>query len=119
MSLRRERRERAERETRELEERNRKRIADERLQIARELHDTLAHALVAINVRAGVTAHLNPGDPGAEALNDIKDGSAQALAICVRRSTCCASAMRLRPSGPLWTSRRCRSSPTRLGPPGW
>lgn len=46
--------ERAEREAREREEEGRRRAADERLRIARELHDTLAHSLVAINVRPGV-----------------------------------------------------------------
>jgi signal transduction histidine kinase len=45
--------ERAEREAREREEEGRRRAADERLRIARELHDTLAHSLVAINVRRG------------------------------------------------------------------
>jgi signal transduction histidine kinase len=71
--------ERQAREAREREQENQRRVTGERLRIARELHDTLAHALVAINVRAGVTAHLNPGDAAAEALNDIKAGSAQAL----------------------------------------
>lgn len=63
----------------EREQDSERRVIGERLRIARELHDTLAHALVAINVRAGVTAQLHPGDDAAEALNDIKAGSAQAL----------------------------------------
>jgi signal transduction histidine kinase len=66
------------REEREREEKARQRVANERLRIARELHDTLAHALVAINVRAGVAAHLQSQDPAA-ALLDIKTVSAEAL----------------------------------------
>jgi signal transduction histidine kinase len=66
------------REEREREEKARQRVADERLRIARELHDTLAHALVAINVRAGVATHLQSQDPAA-ALLDIKAVSAEAL----------------------------------------
>jgi signal transduction histidine kinase len=71
--------ERRRREEREREERRRQREADERLQIARELHDTLAHSLVAINVRAGVAAHLGDSEDPAQALLDIKDASAAAL----------------------------------------
>lgn len=71
--------ERDAREAHEREQDGERRVIGERLRIARELHDTLAHALVAINVRAGVTAQLHPGDDAAEALNDIKAGSAQAL----------------------------------------
>jgi signal transduction histidine kinase len=67
------------REEREREAQSRRRVSDERLRIARDLHDTLAHALVAINVRAGVAAHLSDSqDPGA-ALLDIKSASADAL----------------------------------------
>src|SRR5947209_2765386 len=59
-------RERAQREAREREEEHRRRLADERLRIARELHDTLAHSLVAINVRASVAADLGDSqDPSA------------------------------------------------------
>jgi signal transduction histidine kinase len=66
------------RQEREREEKARQRVANERLRIARDLHDTLAHALVAINVRAGVAAHLQSQDPAA-ALLDIKTVSAEAL----------------------------------------
>jgi signal transduction histidine kinase len=67
------------REEREREEQSRQRVAAERLHIAQELHDTLAHALVAINVRAGVAAHLNQSEDPAAALLDIKTVSAEAL----------------------------------------
>jgi signal transduction histidine kinase len=67
------------REERDREEKSRQRVADERLRIARELHDTLAHSLVAINVRAGVAAHLKDSQDPSEALLDIKRTSADAL----------------------------------------
>lgn len=73
------RRERALREEREREQHARERRARERLAMARELHDTLAHALVAINVRAGVATHLDGEREDAAALTEIKDVSAQAL----------------------------------------
>jgi len=63
----------------EREQENRRRIADERLRIARDLHDTVAHALVAINVRAGVAAHLHASDDSDGALKDIMAVSAEAL----------------------------------------
>jgi signal transduction histidine kinase len=55
------------------------RVAEERLRIARDLHDTIAHALVAINVRAGVAAHLQGGDNTDGVLTDIMAVSAEAL----------------------------------------
>lgn len=55
------------------------RVEEERLRVARELHDTIAHALVAINVRAGVAAHLGTEDEDAVAFADIKQISADAL----------------------------------------
>ena len=69
----------AEREEREREEESRRRVANERLRIARDLHDSLAHALVAINVRAGVAAHLTDSQDPTAALLDIKAVSADAL----------------------------------------
>jgi signal transduction histidine kinase len=71
-------RERAEREAHEREEEGRRRAVQERLRIARELHDTLAHSLVAINVRAGVALDLDEERDSA-ALQDIKQTSAAAL----------------------------------------
>jgi signal transduction histidine kinase len=71
--------ERVARQAWEREQESRRRVAGERLRIARELHDTLAHALVAINVRAGVAVHLADAGGDPQALADIKDLSAGAL----------------------------------------
>ena len=58
-----------------------RRVGQERLQIAREIHDVVAHAMTAINVQAGVAAHLLERDPGQayEALRNIKHTSGAAL----------------------------------------
>ena len=40
-----------------------RRVGEERLEIAREIHDLVAHAMTAINVQAGVAAHLLDRDP--------------------------------------------------------
>ena len=58
-----------------------RRIGDERLQIAHEIHDVVAHAMTAINVQAGVAAHLVDRDPAQahDALRDIKRTSGEAL----------------------------------------
>jgi signal transduction histidine kinase len=71
------RRERHAQEERERTEQLKKRATDERLQIARELHDTLAHSLVAINVRAGVAIDVSQDQTAA--LEDIKQVSYAAL----------------------------------------
>ncbi|MDN3495678.1 histidine kinase [Planococcus sp. APC 4015] len=55
-----ERAERAER-TRELEAE--RRVTEERLRIARELHDAAGHQIAAINLTAGVAKNALPGDP--------------------------------------------------------
>lgn len=54
----------------------------ERVRIARELHDVLAHSLSQINVQAGVALHLIDSQPekAAEALASIKSTSKNALA---------------------------------------
>ncbi len=57
-------------------------IGEERLRIAREIHDLVAHAMTAINVQAGVAAHLLERDPrqAHDALRAIKATSGEALA---------------------------------------
>ena len=54
----------------------------ERLRIAREVHDVVAHSLALINVQAGVAAHVADRRPeqAVEALLAIKEASASALA---------------------------------------
>ena len=58
-----------------------RRLGEERLEIARDVHDVVAHAMVAINVQAGVAAHLIDRDPeqARSALRAIKDASGEAL----------------------------------------
>jgi signal transduction histidine kinase len=58
-----------------------RRVGEERLRIAREIHDVVAHAMTAINVQAGVAAHLLERDPGQayDALRNIKHTSGVAL----------------------------------------
>jgi signal transduction histidine kinase len=58
-----------------------RRVGEERLRIAREIHDVVAHAMTAINVQAGVAAHLLERDPGQayDALRHIKHTSGAAL----------------------------------------
>jgi signal transduction histidine kinase len=58
-----------------------RRLGEERLRIAREVHDVVAHAMVAINVQAGVAAHLLDRDAAQarEALLHIRRTSGDAL----------------------------------------
>jgi signal transduction histidine kinase len=72
--------ERAELAERTREEEARARVDEERLRIAREVHDTVAHA-IAIIVQSGVTAHLLDKRPERtrEALEAIEKTSSQAL----------------------------------------
>ncbi|MDX3799506.1 sensor histidine kinase [Streptomyces sp. AK04-3B] len=59
----------------------RRRAGEERLRIARELHDVLAHSLSVINVQAGVGLALLDSDPeqARTALGAIKSASKEAL----------------------------------------
>lgn len=65
----------------EVTERNRRRTSDERLRIARDLHDVLAHNISMINVQAGVALHLIDERPeqARTALANIKEASREAL----------------------------------------
>jgi signal transduction histidine kinase len=75
------RRDRAEEEARTRGEEARRRASDERLRIARELHDVLAHNISLINVQAGVALHLMDEQPeqARTALTAIKSASKDAL----------------------------------------
>jgi signal transduction histidine kinase len=57
----------------------RRRLAEERLRIARDLHDSVGHHLALINVQAGVAAHVLPDQPVRETLVQIRQGSRAAL----------------------------------------
>jgi signal transduction histidine kinase len=72
----------AARARREQADEHRHRMAEqERLTIAREVHDVVAHSLAMINVQAGVAAHVADRRPeqAKEALLNIKEASASAL----------------------------------------
>ncbi|MGW4234529.1 sensor histidine kinase [Streptomyces sp. NPDC004980] len=73
--------ERAERAERTREEEARRRVAEERLRIARELHDVVAHHIAVINLQAGVAEHLLSTRPttASEALGQVRKSSSTAL----------------------------------------
>jgi signal transduction histidine kinase len=75
------RRQRAIEAVRIRQEEARTRATEERLRIARELHDALGHHLSLINVQAGVTLHLNEELPEQtrSALEAIRGASKEAL----------------------------------------
>jgi signal transduction histidine kinase len=75
------RRERAEDLARAHAEEARRRANEERLRIARELHDVLAHNISLVNVQAGVALHLMDERPeqARTALTAIKQASTEAL----------------------------------------
>jgi signal transduction histidine kinase len=72
----------AEEALREKESLAQHRFDQQRLQVANELHDTIAHALVAINMRAAAAAHQRSGigDEAWAVLDEIKRASTEALA---------------------------------------
>lgn len=73
--------ERAERAERTREQEARRRVAEERIRIARELHDVVAHHITLVNAQAGVAHHLMRSDPehAYAALGRIRDTSRAAL----------------------------------------
>src|SRR4051812_7492406 len=75
------RRERTAEFRRRLSQRRQTEVQAERVRIARELHDVLAHSLSQINVQAGVGLHLMEKQPekAKEALASIKETSKTAL----------------------------------------
>ena len=81
-------------------------MTEERLRIARDLHDVLGHQLALINVQAGVAAHVLDGvagipAPQREALAHIRAASRRRWTNCATPSACCASpTSRPRPTEP-------------------
>src|SRR5579859_6242191 len=59
----------------------RRRVDEERLRIARELHDVVSHTMATINVQAAVAAHVLPAQPdvAAEAVAAIRTASKEGL----------------------------------------
>ncbi|MFM9594840.1 sensor histidine kinase [Streptomyces scabiei] len=74
-------RDRAEHAERTREEEARRRVTEERVRIARDLHDVVAHHITLVNAQAGVAHHLLRANPqqAYEALAHIKDNSRAAL----------------------------------------
>jgi signal transduction histidine kinase len=74
-------RDRADRAAREHELETRRRLDEERVQIAQDVHDIVAHSIAAISTQASVGVHIAREEPtkAIEALDSIKTVSAQAL----------------------------------------
>jgi len=81
MEVVRSRRERAREEARSRAEAMRRQASDERLRLAQELHDAVAHNISLINIHAGMGLHLFDEQPqqAREALATIKQSSKEAL----------------------------------------
>lgn len=74
-------RERAERAERDQELQTRRQVDEERLRIARDVHDLVAHNIATISTQASVGAHIGHDDPSraVEVLESIKTVSTRAL----------------------------------------
>ncbi|GAA0346076.1 histidine kinase [Actinoallomurus spadix] len=73
--------ERAARAEREHDEEARRRVAEERVRIARELHDIVGHALMSINILSSVSSRIVERNPDAcrDAMDQIRGASNAAL----------------------------------------
>ena len=73
--------ERARRAEQTRDEEGRRRVVEERLRIARELHDVVAHHIAMINVQAGVAAHVLRQQPeqAEEALGHVRKAARTVL----------------------------------------
>jgi signal transduction histidine kinase len=96
-----------------------RRVGEERLRIAREIHDVVAHAMTAINVQAGVAAHLLERDPGQayDALRNIKHTSGAALTDLRSTLEVLRDPSAAAPLGPPPVSATSQSSPAVCAPP--
>lgn len=98
---------RAERAERTRDEEARRQVAEERLRIARDLHDLLAHTITVIQVQAGVAAHLIvEGQADRETVTAALDTIADACADARAELTATVGVLRAptdEPRGPLPT----------------
>ena len=81
--------ERALRAEQSRDEEAQRRVIEERLRIAHELHDVIAHHIALMNVQSGVAAHVLRTQPD-EAERALR-WSAQAVAPCSRSSQSCSA----------------------------
>ncbi len=66
-------------QTREIEAE--RRVVEERLRIARDVHDLVAHHIAVVNVQAGVASHLFESNPAAaaEALDTVREAASTVI----------------------------------------
>ena len=93
-------RERAERLERERELLAQRAVAEERVRIAQELHDVVAHNVSMIVVRAQALAATVPEERVTAATADIAKLGREAMAEMHRTPSCCEPARTKRPSAP-------------------
>ena len=97
-------------------ERSRQAVREERVRIARELHDVVAHSLSVVTVQAGVGRRIEAAVPG-EALRALRAVEVTGRAHsrnCAASSACCATTSS---HGPAWLPRR--ASRTSMNWPRW
>ena len=88
------------------EEESRRHVEDERLRIARELHDVIAHSMATINVQAGVALHLLRA--GAKSSVAPTSSGAPGSAVVPARAA--------GPGNPVAPALACGTAPGDLGP---
>ncbi|MER0245839.1 histidine kinase, partial [Streptomyces sp. HSW2009] len=103
--------ERAERAERTREEEAARRVAEERLRIARDLHDLLAHSITLIGVQTSVAAHVLVADP------DRLDRDAVSKALDSIADTCRAARAELRTTLQVLRAGEAEPAPDATRPP--